>query len=71
MGVAADGSPQGELHGFCVCRKELVSIAFDPYLETADADVSNNEYPRTIQKSRFKLFKKDEEPNHMLRDKES
>lgn len=42
-------------------------IAFDPHLQTGDADVSNNHFPREIQKSRFQLFKQSEEPNPMLR----
>lgn len=54
-----------------IVEEELESIAFDPQLVTADADVSNNEFPRTIQKSRFKLFKQDEEPNYMRRGDES
>jgi len=53
-----------------ILDEELAGIAFDPYLETADADVSNNEFPRTIQKSRFQLFKQQEEKNHILRAQE-
>lgn len=53
-----------------VTEKEIHSIVLDPYLETADADVSNNAFPREVQKSRFKLFKQEEKPNYMLRNQE-
>ena len=50
-----------------ITEKEITAIEFDPYLSTADADVSNNHWPAKVQESRFKLFKKTEKPNHMLR----
>ncbi len=50
-----------------ITEKTITRIAFDPYLQTGDADVSNNHFPREIQKSRFQLFKQTEEPNPMLR----
>jgi Peptidase family M1 domain len=50
-----------------VTDEEIISIAFDPYLETADADTSNNHWPRKAETSRFELFKKAEKPNPMLR----
>lgn len=53
-----------------ITEKEIQRIVFDPYLETADADPGNNHYPREVVKSRFKLFKQEEEPNHMLRHKD-
>lgn len=37
--------------------KEVESIVLDPYLETADTDLSNNSWPPRIQPSRFKLYK--------------
>ncbi len=37
--------------------KEIKSIALDPKLETADTDMSNNDWPRKAVKSRFHLFK--------------
>lgn len=40
-----------------ITDKELVQVTVDPHLETADADVSNNYWPRKPVKSRFKLFK--------------
>ncbi len=50
-----------------ITEKPIASIKLDPYLQTADADVSNNSFPREIQKSRFQLFKQSEQPNPMLR----
>lgn len=38
-------------------RKEIRSITLDPHLETADADRSNNHWPRKPVKSKFQLFK--------------
>lgn len=40
-------------------RKEIRSITLDPHLETADADLSNNHWPRRTVKSKFQLFKED------------
>ncbi|MBD3750011.1 MAG: M1 family metallopeptidase [Sphingobacteriales bacterium] len=37
--------------------KPLASLKLDPYLETADIDVSNNSFPRAIEPSKFELFK--------------
>jgi hypothetical protein len=39
-----------------VSEKNIVSITLDPYLETADTDVSNNSWPRTMEPTRFELF---------------
>ena len=50
-----------------VADQEIVSIKFDPYLETADIDVYNNRWPRKPVESRFKLFKQSKKPNHMRR----
>ncbi len=40
-----------------VFKKEVLNVSMDPYLETADVDVSNNNWPRMIQKSRFEVYK--------------
>lgn len=40
-----------------VTPKEIATITLDPHLETADADLSNNFFPRRPAKSRFQLFK--------------
>lgn len=42
--------------------KEVVAIRLDPYRETADIDESNNAYPRTVQPSRFELFRQEQLP---------
>jgi hypothetical protein len=38
-------------------EKKAISIALDPYLETADTDTSNNYWPSKKKPSDFKLFK--------------
>jgi len=38
-------------------EKEIKSIVLDPYLETADVDLSNNYWPPRIIPSRFELYK--------------
>ena len=40
-------------------KKPIRSLLVDPNLETADADVQNNRFPRRVVKSRFQLFKKE------------
>ncbi|SHG59583.1 M1 family metallopeptidase [Winogradskyella jejuensis] len=37
--------------------KEIVSIAVDPDLETADVDTSNNSWPKEVKESEFNQFK--------------
>jgi hypothetical protein len=39
-----------------ITEKEVVKFRVDPFLETADTDLSNNAWPREITESRFKLF---------------
>lgn len=38
-------------------EKEIASIELDPFLETADTDISNNHWPPKPQPTRFELFK--------------
>ena len=38
-------------------KKELASIEMDPWLETADVNLNDNNWPRKTQLSKFKLFK--------------
>jgi len=45
-------------------RKEIRSVAVDPYLETADVDLSNNSFPRRPEKIRFKIFRPDPQPQN-------
>jgi hypothetical protein len=40
-----------------VTRKEAKAIILDPNLETADADLSNNFFPRRVVPTRFQVFK--------------
>lgn len=37
-------------------KKEVTGFILDPYLETADTDVSNNSWPRKVEPTRFKMF---------------
>ena len=39
-------------------EKEVKRITLDPFLETADVDTSNNNYPPIAKADRFELFKK-------------
>ncbi|MCB0274746.1 MAG: M1 family metallopeptidase [Calditrichaeota bacterium] len=52
-----------------VTAKEVVRIKLDPFRELADVDESNNAWPREVEESRFKLFKRREWPNPMQRAK--
>ncbi len=45
----------------------IEKFELDPHLATADADTSNNTFPRQPTTTRFQLFKQAEEPNPMLR----
>jgi hypothetical protein len=38
-------------------EKEVIGVTLDPYLETADCDLTNNHWPPRIEKSRFELFR--------------
>ncbi|QQS28326.1 MAG: M1 family metallopeptidase [Sphingobacteriales bacterium] len=40
-----------------ITQKELIGATLDPFLETADCDLSNNSYPPKQQISRFQLYK--------------
>jgi hypothetical protein len=54
-----------------VTPKEIKSLTLDPHLETADADLTNNHYPRRPVKSRFQLFKERQNaPNPMQQEKQ-
>lgn len=48
-------------------EKEVTGVRLDPFLETADVDVNNNNWPPVMQPSRFQLYKSREqvEPNPM------
>ena len=40
-----------------ITEKTIESVTLDPFLETADVDLSNNSYPPQIAKSRFDIFR--------------
>jgi hypothetical protein len=46
-----------EVSKLIVTRKEVKSIILDPNLETADADLNNNFFPRRTVPTRFQIFK--------------
>jgi hypothetical protein len=48
-----------------VTKKEIKTITLDPRLETADVDLENNFYPRRPVKSRFQIFKEQQQRNPM------
>ncbi|MBF9253449.1 M1 family metallopeptidase [Pontibacter sp. 172403-2] len=50
-----------------VTEKPVASFELDPYLQTADTDLSNNAYPRRMAPSRFELYKqgREQQPNPM------
>lgn len=52
-----------------VREKEITGIDFDPYLETADIDTSNNSWPRKPETTRFKLYKHKLKKNPMQKAK--
>jgi aminopeptidase N len=55
-----------EVSKLIMTNKEVRSISLDPRMETADVDISNNNFPRRPVKSRFQLFKDGQaQPNPM------
>ncbi|MDX5348962.1 MAG: M1 family metallopeptidase [Hymenobacteraceae bacterium] len=56
-----------------VTEKPVMRFELDPYLETADTDVNNNSFPRSLAPSRFELYKQREtqDTNPMQRQKKS
>lgn len=52
-----------------VTRKEIRQVTLDPHLETADADLTNNHWPRKPVKTKFQLFKEELPPNPMQESK--
>ena len=59
-----------EVSKLIITEKVIKSITLDPYLETADVDLSNNSFPRQITKSRFDVFRSGggDQSNPMQRD---
>ena len=52
-----------------ITEKPIKSLILDPHLETADVDLSNNDFPPRIAKSRFQLYKSGRPKNEMQRAK--
>lgn len=52
-------------------EKPLKSLTLDPHRETADTQLSNNEFPRTIGKSFFQLEKSKKSKNEMQKQRQS
>jgi len=48
-----------------VSQKEIASVELDPYLESADVNITNNRFPPEISKSRFQLYREKKEKNEM------
>ena len=50
-----------------VTKKPVISFVLDPFLQTADTDLSNNSFPRQPATSRFELFQQQQQtpPNPM------
>jgi hypothetical protein len=46
-----------EVSKLIMTQKEIRSITLDPHLETADADLSNNSFPRRPERNRFRLLR--------------
>ncbi len=53
-----------------VSKNELVKVEVDPYKETADANMENNQWPPRIIKSRFQLHKEKRPDNPMQQARE-
>ncbi|MGH9841806.1 MAG: M1 family metallopeptidase [Blastocatellia bacterium] len=52
-----------------VTPKEIKAITLDPHLETADTDLNNNHWPPKPVKSRFQIFKEQQQTNPMREQK--
>jgi hypothetical protein len=51
-----------------VTDEPMTGLTQDPYLETADTDISNNAWPRKATPSRLELFKTQREQSDMMKD---
>lgn len=51
-----------------VTEREIVSLTIDPGMETADADIENNFYPRRLVPSRIESFKSSSSSRRVSRD---
>jgi hypothetical protein len=51
-----------------ITDEPMTGLTQDPYLETADTDVSNNSWPRRATPSRLELFKSSQPQDDMMKD---
>ncbi len=51
---------QDRISKIFVTAKQIRSIVLDPYLETADVDMSNNDWPPRLMPNRFRVSKEEE-----------
>lgn len=51
-----------------VSEREIVGLTLDPMMETADADIENNFYPRRMVPSRIESFKRSASSSRVARD---
>lgn len=49
-------------------KTAMQSVALDPHHQTADADFSNNHFPRTFEKSRIELYKAENTARDLMSD---
>lgn len=54
-----------------VTKKAITQVEVDPFLETADADVADNAWPRVPVKTKFQLFKEKRQNNAMQAEAEA
>lgn len=54
-----------------ITEKPVVNFELDPYLQTADTELSNNYFPRRLAPSRFDIYKQQqrEQQNPMQRER--
>jgi hypothetical protein len=54
-----------------ITEKPVVSFTLDPYLQTADTDLSDNSFPRQLAPSRFEIYQQNrqQQPNPMQRER--
>lgn len=51
-----------------ISNQPIVSVELDPQLRIADADTSNNKFPREIQRSRIELYKDSDDAKSLMAD---
>ncbi len=54
-----------EVSKMLVSKKEAKNIILDPNLETADADLTNNSWKKTLVPTRFQVFKAGQQPRRV------